>query len=227
MIAGAEFKLKYAGSALGYVWSVVKPLALFAVLYVVFGRIFKLGADLERLRRLPADRDRALHVLLGRDHDGHVVARRPRSRCCASCRFPRLVIPMAATLTAAMTFGVNLSSSPASSPGTGSSPRLEWLLLIPLLLELYLFIARHRADPGDAVRALPRHRAGVGARAPAAVLRLADHLPDRLSCRPGRQPRVPEPVHPGAAGHPRDRALPGSATNDHGRRTSSARRGRG
>ena len=39
----AEFKLKYAGSALGYVWSVVKPLSLFTMLYVVFGRIFKLG----------------------------------------------------------------------------------------------------------------------------------------------------------------------------------------
>ena len=40
----AEFKLKYSGSALGYVWSVVKPLALFTMLYAVFGRVFKLGA---------------------------------------------------------------------------------------------------------------------------------------------------------------------------------------
>ena len=44
MIAGAEFKLKYSGSALGYVWSVVKPLALFTMLYAVFSHIFKLGA---------------------------------------------------------------------------------------------------------------------------------------------------------------------------------------
>ena len=43
VIAQAEFKLKYAGSALGYVWSVLKPLALFTMLYLVFGRIFKLG----------------------------------------------------------------------------------------------------------------------------------------------------------------------------------------
>ena len=32
VVAGVEFKLKYAGSALGYVWSVVKPLALFTML---------------------------------------------------------------------------------------------------------------------------------------------------------------------------------------------------
>ena len=29
VMAVLDFKLKYAGSALGYVWSVVKPLALF------------------------------------------------------------------------------------------------------------------------------------------------------------------------------------------------------
>ena len=43
VIAGAEYKLKYSGSVLGYLWSVAKPLALFAMLYAVFGRIFKLA----------------------------------------------------------------------------------------------------------------------------------------------------------------------------------------
>ncbi|HEY8704598.1 MAG TPA: hypothetical protein VIL98_07580 [Gaiellaceae bacterium] len=33
-IAVAEFKLRYAGSALGYLWSVLKPLALFTMLYL-------------------------------------------------------------------------------------------------------------------------------------------------------------------------------------------------
>ena len=44
MSAAIEFKLKYAGSALGYAWSVIKPLSLFTVLYLIFGRIFKLGS---------------------------------------------------------------------------------------------------------------------------------------------------------------------------------------
>lgn len=34
VIAVAEFKLRYAGSALGYLWSVLKPLALFTMLYL-------------------------------------------------------------------------------------------------------------------------------------------------------------------------------------------------
>lgn len=38
-----DFKLRYQGSALGYVWSLLRPLALFAILYFVFGVVFKAG----------------------------------------------------------------------------------------------------------------------------------------------------------------------------------------
>ena len=31
-----DFKLRYQGSVIGYIWSVLKPLMLFAVMYVVF-----------------------------------------------------------------------------------------------------------------------------------------------------------------------------------------------
>ena len=41
-----DFKLRYKGSALGYVWTLLKPLALFAVMYVVFVRFLKFGADI-------------------------------------------------------------------------------------------------------------------------------------------------------------------------------------
>src|SRR4051794_39513971 len=47
VIARVEFKLKYADSALGYLWSLAKPLALFGMLYIVFGRFFKLNAGLK------------------------------------------------------------------------------------------------------------------------------------------------------------------------------------
>ena len=56
VIAASEFKLKYSDSALGYVWSVIKPLPLFSVLYVVFGRFFKLGVGFE---------DYPLYLLIG------------------------------------------------------------------------------------------------------------------------------------------------------------------
>lgn len=45
-IALTDFKLKYQGSVLGYLWSLVKPLMLFTVMYFVFTRVFKLGGNI-------------------------------------------------------------------------------------------------------------------------------------------------------------------------------------
>ncbi len=38
-----DFKLRYQGSALGYVWSLLKPLMLFGILFIVFTKFLNLG----------------------------------------------------------------------------------------------------------------------------------------------------------------------------------------
>jgi ABC-2 type transport system permease protein len=38
-----DFKLRYQGSALGYAWSLLRPLLLFVILYIVFVKFLKLG----------------------------------------------------------------------------------------------------------------------------------------------------------------------------------------
>lgn len=38
-----DFKLRYQGSFLGYLWSLLRPLALFAILYIVFARFLDIG----------------------------------------------------------------------------------------------------------------------------------------------------------------------------------------
>src|SRR5690349_2541607 len=42
-----EFKLRYQGSVLGYLWSLLKPLMLFTILYFVFVRFLKFGEGIE------------------------------------------------------------------------------------------------------------------------------------------------------------------------------------
>ena len=138
VVAAAEFKLKYAGSALGYVWSVLRPLALFTVLYFVFGRVFKLGAISEFY---------AVALLIGivlftffSDATNlgmySLVARESLLR---KLRFPRMVVPTAATLTAGLTFLVNSTVVAVFVASKGVVPQLDWLLLVPLALELYVF----------------------------------------------------------------------------------------
>src|SRR6059058_2409745 len=138
VVASAEFKLKYAGSALGYVWSLVKPLTLFTMLYLVFGRLFKLGSISHYY---------PLSLLLGivlitffNDATNlgmsSLVARESLLR---KLSFPRMVVPTAATLTAAMTFSVNLIAIVGFIAWNHIVPNANWFLLLPLLLELYLF----------------------------------------------------------------------------------------
>lgn len=41
-----DFKLRYQGSVLGYAWSLLRPLFMFAILYVVFAIVFKIGDEI-------------------------------------------------------------------------------------------------------------------------------------------------------------------------------------
>ncbi len=138
VIASAEFKLKYAGSGLGYVWSVVKPLALFTMLYLVFGRVFHLGTlspyySVSLLIGI---------VLFGFFSDATILALISivaRESMIRKLLFPRLIIPAAATLTALMTLLINLTVVGVFIAYKQLTPQLNWLLIPFLLLELYVF----------------------------------------------------------------------------------------
>lgn len=45
-LARTDFKLRYQGSILGYVWSLLKPLFMFVILYFVFVKFLKVGGDM-------------------------------------------------------------------------------------------------------------------------------------------------------------------------------------
>src|SRR5205809_6247575 len=46
-LAATEFKLRYFGSVLGYLWSLMRPLMLFGVLYIVFTHVVRFGGNIE------------------------------------------------------------------------------------------------------------------------------------------------------------------------------------
>jgi ABC-2 type transport system permease protein len=139
VIAGSEFRLKYAGSALGYVWSVLKPLASFTIIYLVFSHVFRLGSvstyyPLSLLIGIVLFNFFADATTMGMTS---LVARESLLR---KMSFPRLIVPTSATLTAAMTLGVNMIPVLIFLLFSGIVPHPSWLLVIPLLFELYLFV---------------------------------------------------------------------------------------
>jgi ABC-2 type transport system permease protein len=139
VIAGTDFKLKYAGSALGYVWSIAKPLALFSMIYAVFGHIFKLG-KISHYYPLSLLIGIIVFTFFGDGTSVGMWSLVSRESLLRKLSFPRLIIPTSATLSAAITFGVNSIVIAIFVASNGITPRLDWLLLIPLLLELYVFI---------------------------------------------------------------------------------------
>jgi ABC-2 type transport system permease protein len=139
VIVLAEFKLKYAGSALGYAWSVIKPLSLFSVMYLIFGRVFKLGA-ISEFYAVSLLMGIVLFSFFGDATTQGMVSLVHRESLLRRMRFPRILIPTAATLTAAMTFGVNVLIVIAFIVWKQIVPQLDWFLIVPLLIELYVFI---------------------------------------------------------------------------------------
>ena len=139
VIASTEFKLKYSGSALGYLWSLIKPLGLFGMLYIVFGHFFKLNGGIAHY---------PLYLLLGivlwtYFADATMLGMQSivrRATLISKLAFPRIIIPVSVTVSSAITLCVNLVTIAIFIAVNRIVPGPKWLLLVPLLLELY-FVA--------------------------------------------------------------------------------------
>ena len=70
LIAVTDFKRTYFGTALGYLWSLARPLLLFGVLLAVFTQAFQLGERVPSLSRPAAVQHRAVRLLPGGDGRG-------------------------------------------------------------------------------------------------------------------------------------------------------------
>jgi ABC-2 type transport system permease protein len=133
-----DFKAKYAGAVLGYVWSLVKPLAYFGVLWLVFAHLLRTANQTDEFAiflligiLLYTFFTEMVGVILPSIVDGGSVLRR--------LSFPPILVPLSASVGIFITFLVNLSVIIVFIGIQRVSPRIEWLLVIPLLLELYVF----------------------------------------------------------------------------------------
>lgn len=132
-----DFKLRYKGSVLGYVWSLLRPLALFAILYVVFVEFLRFGADIPHF---------AVSLLLGvilwnyfvevtSNGLSSIVGRGDLMR---KLSFPRYVIVVAGSFSALINLAINLLVVGFFIVINGVDLHWNALLLIPLVAELFI-----------------------------------------------------------------------------------------
>jgi ABC-2 type transport system permease protein len=138
LISVTEFKKTYFGTALGYFWSLIRPLMLFAILLFVFTQIFRLGSDVPDYPVLLLF-NVVVYTFFQEATSLSVISVVSQESIVRKTQFPRLVIPSSVVLTALFNLGLNLIAVFIFILGFGVSPMWTWLFLPLIVLVLTVF----------------------------------------------------------------------------------------
>jgi len=138
-LASTDFKLRYFGSALGYLWSLMRPLMLFGILYLVFTHVFSLGKGIPHYPVYLLT-SIILWTFFIETTASNVQSLVLREGLLRKMRFPRLVIPLSVGLTSLFNLGMNMLAVVIFALANGVYPRVGWLEM-PLLILLMAILA--------------------------------------------------------------------------------------
>lgn len=132
-----DFKLRYQGSLIGHLWSILKPMMLFAIMYFVFIRFLRLDDGTPNY---------AVAVMLGMvtwsffteaTNMGmmSIVARGDLLR---KLNFPKHIIVLSAVTGAAINYSINLLVVFAFALINGVALSWKFLVIFPIFVELFI-----------------------------------------------------------------------------------------
>jgi ABC-2 type transport system permease protein len=145
-IAKTQWKMRFFGSVLGYLWQIIRPLMLFGVLYLFFTKVAHInrgvpdgpgqpgqfyGAQLLGAIILFSFFTEATSTAVRAVVDNEALVRK--------IQFPRLAIPLSAVLVALFNVSLNLLVVMLFAILSGVRPMLTWLELPLVLLWVALF----------------------------------------------------------------------------------------
>lgn len=133
-----DFKLRYQGSALGYLWSLFRPLFLFSILLVVFGYVLKIGSNIEYY---------PIYLLLGivlwsfflEATNNGLQSIVDRGDLIRKINFPKYIIVISGTISALINLGISLVVVFLFMQFGGIELRPVALLFPIIIIELYIF----------------------------------------------------------------------------------------
>ena len=138
-LAATDFKLRFYGSVLGYVWTLARPFLFFGVIYFVFTEIVGLDSSV-RYYGVYILFALVLFNFFGEATGGCVNCLATRENLLRKMRFPRLVIPLSVVLTALTNLGMTLIAVVIFALISGVRPSATWLEL-PLLIAALAMLA--------------------------------------------------------------------------------------
>ena len=137
-MVSTDFKLRYQASVLGYLWTLLRPLALFTILYVVFVQLLKIGAE------IPYN---AIYLLFGIVLWGFfaefttqgLASLVGRADLLRKIRFPRYVVVVSVGVSALISFALSMVVIVVFMIFARVPVRLDILWLPLLFVELVAF----------------------------------------------------------------------------------------
>ena len=131
-----DFKLRYQGSVLGYVWSLLKPLFLFAIMYVVFGILVRFGT-IEHY---------SVYLLLGivlwnffsEATSQGMYSIISRGDLLRKINFPKYIIVLSTTLSALINLAFNMIAVVVLMIINGVTLHASSLLVVVFIAEIYI-----------------------------------------------------------------------------------------
>ena len=137
-LVATDFKLRYQGSALGYMWSLFRPLLLFGILYIVFGYFAKFGGNIPHY---------PLYLLLGivlwnffiEATNSGLQSIVNRGDLIRKINFPKYIIVVSGSISALINLGISLAVVIVFVLLAGVPIRPIAILLPFLIVELYVF----------------------------------------------------------------------------------------
>lgn len=133
----ADFKVRYQGSILGYAWSLLRPLFLFAVLYVIFVYIFPLGNSIEHF---------PVYLLTGiifwnffaEATSMGLLSVVNRGDLIRKINIPKYLLVISSAISALINLFFGILALVIFALLNGVFPSFSWLLIVPIIIELFI-----------------------------------------------------------------------------------------
>jgi ABC-2 type transport system permease protein len=124
-LALTDFKLRFFGSALGYLWQLFRPLLLFGVLYFVFTQFVKIGVGVAFYPVVLLSN--IVLFTFFQEGTGAVGSLVDRENLVRKIQFPRAAVPVAVVLTAGFNLALNTFVVLAFALASGVTPHWSWI----------------------------------------------------------------------------------------------------
>lgn len=137
VMAMTDFKIKYDSSALGYFWSLLKPLLMFGTLYIVFSVFVRWNVENYKLYLLLGI---ILWNFLSEVTTNSMLLLESKASILKKVYFPRWIIVIASSLTSLLTLLLNTIVFFIFFLFSGAQFKASALLMIVYYFELYILV---------------------------------------------------------------------------------------